>query len=119
MPVNLSTGVGRQIFRRTIGDTGPDLDLTLEGGGPLTSLNKPASEILIWRDRFTTGVLSGNLITVISAAAGTVTLDVSGWLPTAPAPGDWKVAVHAVFTTGSPVDEYTYPWDVLRLERAG
>lgn len=116
MPVNLTTsGATRQIFRRTIGDSGPDLDMTLEGGGPLTSLNKPSSEILIWRNRFTTTSLSGNLITVISATAGTVTLDISSWLATAPAPGDWKVAVHAVF----PSDDYTYPYDIIRLERAG
>ena len=119
MPVNLSTGVGRQIFRRFVGDTGPDLDLTLEGGGPLTSLNKPASEILIYRDRFTTASLSGNLITVISPTLMTVTVYISSWLLVDRTPGDYKVAVHAVFTTGSPVDEYTYPWDVIRLERAG
>lgn len=116
MPANLTTtGPNRQIFRRFIGDSGPDLDMTLEGGGALTGLNKPSSEILIWRDRFPTAVLSGNLITVINATLGTVTLDVSSWLATATVPGDWKVAVHAVFAA----DDYTYPWDVIRLERAG
>jgi len=119
VPTNLSTGVGRQIFRRFAGDTGPDLDVTLEGGGTLTSLNKPASEILIWRQRFPIVSLSGNLITVINASTGASTLDISSWLSGIVVPGDWKVAVHAVFTTGSPVDEYTYPWDVIRVERAG
>jgi hypothetical protein len=119
LSVNLSTGVGRQIFRRFSGDTGPDLDVTLEGGGPITNMDKPNSAILIWRDRFPVVSIAGTAITTISATLGTVTLDISTWLSTAVVPGDWKVAVYAKFTTGTPVDEYTYPWDVIRVERAG
>jgi hypothetical protein len=121
VPVNLTTSGGtRQIFRRYVGDTGPDIDMILEGGGSLTSINKPASSIIIARNRFPVANLSGNLITVINATTGAVTLDISSWLDSVAAvPGDWKIWVHIVFTTGSPVDEYTYPWDVIRVERAG
>ena len=119
MPVNLSTGVGRQIFRRFAGDTGPDLDMILEGAGPITNMNKTTSEILIWRNRFTTVSLAGSNIATISASTGAVSLDIASWLSGAVVPGDWKVAVHAFFTTGSPLDEWTYPYDIIRVERAG
>lgn len=107
-----TTGTSRQIYDRVAGDTGPPVELTLEGGPDLLDMNLNTSEVWIWRRRATRVVLPGSAIDVLDFDTKQLAIDIELFLSTVTWAGDWKITVHGVLDDGG---EWTWPWDVIRV----
>ena len=107
-----------RIHHRYAGDTGPPIQMFLRHPDvpDLAQLQEAQSEVVIWRRRGLTTILPGTNIVTVDPDTGEVTIDIDGWLPTVTWLGDWKIAVRGTFTGGN---EWTFPWDVIRVGAAG